>query len=84
MSEADKMFEELGYKQTNYMYKISYTKKINDEEIYLIEFVIDSKLIFTEIIDDEFEPYERRAFGIDIKELQAINKKVEELGWNES
>ena len=64
---AKEMFEQLGYKQTNNnTYSTCYK---NEEEDYYIYFYNYSKKI--EVLHD-----------ITIQELQAINKQVEELGWN--
>ena len=61
------MFEELGYKQTNNnIYSTCYK---NEKEDYYIYFYNYSKKI--EVLHD-----------ITIQELQAINKQIEELGWN--
>ena len=65
MSEADKMFEELGYLKNESKNIIAYS----DNET-LIQFFVNIKNIEIASI-------------INIQELQAINKKVEELGWNE-
>lgn len=78
---ADEMFEELGYEKSNYGYKIIYTKTDGDD-FFVITIMTEAKLIFAEI-DDGCDEIERRTFGIQIQELQAINKKVEELGWIE-
>lgn len=69
MSEADKMFEELGYK-----------KQIQNKNILIYDgngkdvcFVLNTKEISIGI------GFERNYFNM--QELKAINKKVEELGW---
>ena len=81
MSKADEMFEELGYKKEDYGYKLIYTKTDSGEqENYIITIMIEAELIFTEI-DDGCDEIERRCFGLQIQELQAINEKVKELGW---
>lgn len=66
---ADEMFEELGYirKKTN-GYWIIYRNFRKD-----IDFNLKHKTIE---VESEMESEE-----FDIQELQAINKKVEELGW---
>ena len=64
---AKEMFEELGYKQINNdNYSTCYS---NEEENYYIYFYNYWKKI--EVLHD-----------ITMKQLQAINKQVEELGWN--
>lgn len=74
MSEADKMFEELGYK---------YTEKLNNGVVYLKE--EDDDDIEISFIDyaDYGKTVEVDKFSnlITMKELQAIHKKCEELGW---
>ena len=66
MSKADEMFEELGYKKA-----FSSSNEIIEyckENLYIIRFYISSKRVWTNLL-------------ISIQELQAINKKVKELGW---
>ena len=69
MSEADKMFEELGY----------VCKEEDGMLIYLnengadISFGLDKHFVYV--------GEEMNAMWIDMKELKAINKKCEELGW---
>ena len=68
---AKEMFEKLGY-YPSYDYNkpkvdFAFYKKYSSK---MIVFNIKDKII--EIIDG----------GINIQELQAINKQVEELGWN--
>ena len=68
--KADEMFEKLGYKKNEVIWK-------EDNKIHYIfynsydteiEFVVDGKVLNISNI-------------IYVEELQAINKKVEELGW---
>ena len=72
MSEADKMFEELGYRKiqverNSIVYiNIKYNEKI--------EFDLDYKQIICETNIGT-------SFPLTMQELQAINKKCEELGW---
>lgn len=72
MSEADKLFEELGYvkKEVHGMIseRIAYVDSGNDD--IEIVFHLDYQLIYT-------KNYE----GITMQELKAINMKVKELGW---
>ena len=73
MSKADEMFEELGYeKQNNPEKEIKYIKN----EFHIIRFWKPSQQI---VKQDEQGLY----MGISMQELQAINEKVKELGWNE-
>lgn len=74
MSEADKMFEELGYiKIIENHIKILYEKegRFWDKEI---SFDLIDKEIRVEMSAGDSEP-------ITMQELQAINMKVKELGW---
>ena len=64
---AKEMFEELGYKQDyNIDYAIRYCNEERDYYIYFYKYV--RKI---EVLHD-----------ITLQELKAINKQVEELGWN--
>lgn len=68
---AKEMFEKLGYEQIyNTINYIIY----DYEENFEIKFYRPHKLI--EIVGKE--PYNT----LDMEELQAINKQIEELGWN--
>ena len=64
MSEADELFDELGYEKKHDNRRRIVYKKVLAE----IEFNLKQKYIFVD-------------FGLDMQELQAINKKVKELGW---
>lgn len=79
---AKEMFEELGYneliKHKSYMF---YIKPLKENPIYEndevhFEFNFDNKTI-TKTYGDDNSVYE-----ITLEELKAINKQVEELGWN--
>lgn len=67
---ADEMFEGLGW---NYKEKHANGVSFYDDEDNEIS-IIDSNNYGRRININKFE-------GITIEELQAINKKVEELGW---
>lgn len=69
MSKADKMFEKLGYKKTTNDMAEIYTKKII-RGIRQLAFHKDKHIN----LDIEF---------MTLEELQAINEKCKELGWNE-
>lgn len=77
MSKSDKMFEELGYKifeETDNF--IEYQKKSDN----------CSKFIRFDLLDKTFTSFyyvaiDRQSY-ITMQELQAINEKVKELGWN--
>lgn len=71
---ADEMFSELGYKVKYQIYNddviiIGYTKENNIAEESPIMFLKKAKRVLANN-------------WIDMQELKAINKKVEELGWN--
>lgn len=74
MSEADKMFEELGYTVSEQLKNgIVYLKETDDEdmEISFIDYEDYGKTVEV----DKFDGL------ITMQELQAINKKCKELGW---
>lgn len=74
---AKEMFEELGYEQQISEYAITYQNK--DAVKYEISFNLEHKCIELEpTIDGKIHYFTR----LDMKLLQAINKQVEELGWN--
>lgn len=71
---AKEMFKKIGYKEIeNNAEEITYEGKIKindwERELSSITFWLNEKLL-------DFDNY------IDVKLLQAINKQVEELGWN--
>ena len=72
---AKEMFEKLGYEQKikddviYYFKSINVPKKFGHIYIYNINFILKDKELFT-------------SKNLDYKELQAINKQIEELGWN--
>lgn len=68
LSEADKMFEDLGYKRKVYQ---------DTDELFELRYENNGKEIWFDKLRKEFGSLS----GIGIKELQAINKKVEELKW---
>ena len=70
MSNADKMFEDLGYKEIKEKsWGIAYTDNCGDE----IQFQSDEREVSIDHWGD--------SVIIDMQELQAINKKAKELGW---
>lgn len=78
---AKEMFEELDYEQTKTKRFIKYTYKYFTSNWYHIMFDLEEKLIDCYISNDSpFSPNEPSSISID--ELKAINKQVEELGWN--
>lgn len=72
---AKEMFKELGYKQKIQNYVIYYFKEINIPKrygstiFYHINFILKDKEIFI-------------SKNLSLEELKAINKQVEELGWD--
>lgn len=66
---ADKMFEELGYEDS----PVGYGAKRYGNNKYHISFY-KKQIMFTKMNTGD-------SFVLEPKELQAINKKVEELGW---
>lgn len=74
------MFEELGYKKItqNFYNYLEYIKK--DETLELvISFSGQSKTFMCAMY--QFGEVKRRALATTMQELQAINKKCEELKW---
>ena len=70
---ADEMLKNLGYeKVSDDKYSIEY-RKILDDDLFEINFWKEDKTIS--------KNYYREMGYITTNELQAINKKVEELGW---
>ena len=79
---AKEMFEELGFE----LYKTPYEKCICyiTNDIYFncrIEFWADDKIIYNSLIYGDYEMKGSCPIRTDL--LRAINKQVEELGWNE-
>ena len=71
--KSDEMLKNLGYKKiSDDKYSIEYTK-ILDDDLFEINFWKEDKTIS--------KNYYRDMGYITIKELQAINKKCQELGW---
>lgn len=72
MSEADKMFEELGYiKGYTQLGNLKYSKDYNN----VIIFEINDKSFY------KSGEYDAMCDNITMSELRVINKKVEELKW---
>lgn len=78
MSEADKMFEELGYKKLN---KKEMKQGFDDD---LLELTL---CVYKAPTYNFIYFYKDKTFDFvgtkNMQELKAINKKVEELGWND-
>ena len=73
MSNADKIFKELGYTEDESYNLISYEKD-EGEHLYTIVFDTANKTFYkgSTCQDD----------AISMQELQAINEKIKELGWD--
>lgn len=77
MKTADEMFRKLGYtKFTSETGSILYMKNL-----FMITFIIDNKTFITEYKQGDYNFPKIRPFEVGIEELQAINKKCQELGW---
>lgn len=72
---AKEMFNKLGYIQDlNNSYCMGYYKRIAETKMRTITFVKDYK--YMTFIDTD------NNCSITLKELKAINKQIEELGWS--
>lgn len=74
MKTADKLFEELGYKKFNKKHDFENIKYYKDND----------NIFYFDETDKSFYKsgeYDEMCDDITMQELQAINKKVEELGW---
>ena len=74
MSEANKMFEELGYKKYESEIGVQYIR----EGIDRIEFDKNIKIVKSYVWNDGFREIVK---SINSYEAKAIYKKCEELGW---
>lgn len=82
MSKADKMLSGLGY-----MHMIETDENIvwilyGHEYKYEIDFMLKKKEVAYRVIERETDTIVDIS-GISMQELQAINEKIKELGWNE-
>ena len=82
---AKELFEELGYKKEidNKIHITYYNGNFENEQKCdkQITFDLESKS-FIAYSPYELNDYEDCSIFINIDELQAINKQIEELGWN--
>ena len=80
MSEADKMFEELGYevnrKPSCQSYELFYVKGAENEDDPFEYIIFHKNKTITTVCNDR-----TWTVVITIELLQAINEKVKELGW---
>lgn len=74
MKTADEMFENLGYEKKKIHLDVLFYKSKTD----YAEITFDLRDRTITVSNDDNE-----AIYFDMKELQAINEKVKELGWNE-
>lgn len=73
---AKEMFEELGYEQDlNNDFYIGYIKHIPNTIIKNRTFTFMKEMKFFTFIDQD------NSVAIELNELKAINKQIEELGW---
>ena len=86
MSKADKMFEELGYSNENQSSEVcieyEIPSKVNNYQTIWIIFDLEVKTV-SKLCQDWEKTEKLHPEEISIQELQAINEKVKELGWNE-
>ena len=82
MSKADKMFKELGYKKItkNFYNYLEYIKQEYEELQLVISFNGQSKTFMCAMY--QFGETKSRGMATTMQELQAINEKVKELGWD--
>lgn len=78
MSEADKLFEELGYKKYTSEDCVMYMK-----DLFMITFIMPNKRFITEYKQGDYNFPKIRPFEVEMQELKAINLKCKELGWIE-
>ena len=83
MSEADKLFEELGYEKidNNKIKYIRFIRQVNKTTNESINFHKIFKKV--EVYFYDFEDRQELTKPISIEELKAINLKCKQLGWIE-
>lgn len=80
LKSAREIFEELGYVYSKDEEGIYYSKYFIETDCYMkIEFIFGLKDIFIYLENNASNVYT----SICLHELKAINKQVEELGWND-
>ena len=85
MSKADEMFEKLGYvkdKEMENMYCMIINSSKKQKNISFDDVAKD----FVTVCSTKYDEYGNLIINqivLSIKELQAMNEKVKELGWNE-
>ena len=77
---AKEMFEELGYEVNENEWNLTYSKDIILNQFYTSPITIN----FRKFNDKVIEKYDFNGKSVPIfmYELKAINKQIEELGWN--
>ena len=81
--KAKEMFEELGYWiDEESKLEILYKMKWEISSTYWIGFD-KTKKTFERFITSDSPFHPSKSFEIDMPTLKAINKQIEELGWNE-
>ena len=79
---ADKMFEELGYEIIkNNKTTLNYEKEGLHLYKEIVFALLDKSAKVGKIVFSYRNDKNHQVMGLEKKELQAINKKVEELGW---
>ena len=74
--KAEEMFKEIGYRQIDETPTyIEYVKEVNTKIVEIV-FDLEEKRIIKQDFNTLFSYY------IKFEEIQAINKQIEELGWN--
>lgn len=83
MSEADRLFEELGYRKidTNKIKHIRFIRQANKTTNESINFHKVFKKV--EVYFYDFEDHQELTKPISMEEIKAINLKCKELGWIE-
>lgn len=76
---AKEMFEEAGYELDQNEWNLKYIKEIEVNQFWTSPLIINFQLMG----DNKFYKYDSEALAVPInmKELKAINKQIEELGW---
>lgn len=77
MSEADRLFNKLGYKKYTSEDCIMYMKNL-----FMITFIIPNKTFITEYKQGDYNFPKIKPFEVEMQELKAINLKCKELGFD--
>lgn len=79
---AKEMFEKLGYEERKHENFIKYVGKFFVSDWYIVLFDLTEKTVTPQVTSDSpFTPSEPLDLSIEL--LKAINKQIEELGWEE-